>query len=87
MAITTIHDINELIETFPETQKNQTLNTIYQYLMDMKQSFQPEKTVMAPTKKADVSMAGFLADYANPSLVEQEKTAWQQAMVDKYATH
>lgn len=36
------------------------------------------------TKK---SRAGALAKYANPALIEQEDTAWEQAVVEKYAHH
>ncbi len=33
------------------------------------------------------SRAGALAKYANPALIAQEDTAWQQAVVEKYAYH
>ena len=33
------------------------------------------------------SLAGALAEYANPDLWEQEKTAWEEAAVEKYTTN
>lgn len=30
---------------------------------------------------------GFLHKYANPSLIEKEKSAWQLAVKEKHATH
>ncbi len=33
------------------------------------------------------SRAGALAKYANPTLIAQEETAWEQAVVEKYAHH
>lgn len=32
------------------------------------------------------SAKGFLKDYANPALVEQEKNAWRMHLQEKYAT-
>ncbi len=42
------------------------------------------KSKAKPKKK---SRAGALAKYANPDLIDQEETAWQQAVVEKYAHH
>ncbi len=41
-------------------------------------------TKAKPKKK---SRAGALAKYANPNLIAQEETAWEQAVVEKYAHH
>ncbi|MBS9779213.1 MAG: hypothetical protein KGV51_01165 [Moraxellaceae bacterium] len=39
------------------------------------------------TKPKKKSRAGALAKYANPALIAQEETAWEQAVVEKYAHH
>lgn len=40
-----------------------------------------------PTAKHAKSRAGALAQYANPDLIAQEKSAWGEAMLDKYGTN
>lgn len=34
--------------------------------------------------KKEKTMRGALAEYANPNLREQEKTAWEKAVIEKY---
>lgn len=80
MNTITLTDFNQLIESLPSNQKNQTLTKAYQYVLSLIAENQ------AKTQFPKTSMAGFLAEYADPSKISQEKTAWQQAMVKKYAT-
>lgn len=40
---------------------------------------EPEKTVSAD------DLFGALSEYANPSLMEMERTAWERAAVEKHA--
>lgn len=37
-----------------------------------------------PQKKDEHSVRGMLAEYADPGLREQEATAWEKAVVEKY---
>lgn len=84
MTAVTLTDFNHLIETLPESQKDQALTLAYDYVLSL---ISNEKQHTVEKNEERKSMAGFLSEYANPSLIPQEKTAWQQAMVDKYANH
>ncbi|MDR1918781.1 MAG: hypothetical protein LBQ65_03925 [Tannerellaceae bacterium] len=63
-------------------------------VMDIPQQFYSSKVEVtirplpkpeAPLRKNE-SMMGFLKDYANPALVEQEKNAWELHLKEKYGT-
>lgn len=66
-------------------------NAIHQYLQNLEMIYQQKnhgdnslKFVNQRTKKHAKSRAGALKNYANPSLIEQEKTAWAMAMIEKH---
>ncbi|GAK57016.1 hypothetical protein U27_03980 [Candidatus Vecturithrix granuli] len=47
---------------------------------------QPEKKLEKPKESIDVTrVRGYLHQYANPALIEQEKDAWKLAMKEKHA--
>ncbi len=37
--------------------------------------------------EAIAKSAGSLKEFANPTLIEREKTAWEEAVAEKYASH
>lgn len=80
MNTITLTGFNQLIESLPDTQKHQTLTQAYDYVLALIKNNQTH----SQTTQATESMAGFLAEYANPSKIGLEKTAWQQAMVQKF---
>ena len=45
----------------------------------MDEYVEPKKTISAD------DLMGALSEYANPSLIESEKTAWERAAVEKHA--
>lgn len=74
-------------QTIGISQNELAQQAIAQYLQNLELVYQLKtqnpNTEISTIKKAK-SRAGALAQYANPALIEQEKSAWANAMLDKH---
>lgn len=91
LAVTLDYDVENRLNTIAQTTGKTTdflLNQmISQHLDDLENFYQLNNSsnlTQKPTLKARVSRAGALAQYANPGLIDKEKSAWGEAMLEKH---
>jgi hypothetical protein len=64
------------IIVLPESFRNKKVEVLVLQVQNAQETPKPKK-----------SFLGALSKYANPSLIEQEESAWAEATAEKYADH